>query len=129
MQRTKFRERTMFVTIEDDGLMHWADVHGRFGHAGGFGGFHFTDGEEQHFRGDKKLTPEEAERERQEFTVEVQLTTTEFEPIKSFINSVGKPWLTGWDAANSKKLHELLAMIYWKRVNQFVHDPFDEKDA
>ena len=129
IQRTRFRERTMFVTIEVNGTMHWLDHSGRFGHGGGFSGITFKDGVEQHFRGTRQLTPEEVECEKQEFCIDVQLTPKEFEPIQNLINSVGKPWLSGWEQTQSKQLHDLLAAVYWKHVNQFVFSPFDKRDA
>lgn len=119
----------MFATIEEDGTMHWIDHSGRFGHAGSFGGLMFKDGVAQHFRGDQQITPKEVEREQQEFCIDVKLTPTEFEPVQALIAGVGKPWFAGWAEAHSKRLHDLLAAIYWKHVNQYVHIPFDKRDA
>jgi hypothetical protein len=123
-------QRTMFVTVDESGMMRWVDHAGRFGHVGGFGGFTSTgDGEVQHFRGGHTISPSEAEREMHEFTVDVQLEPAEFEPIQSLIARIGKPWFAGWDAPHSEQLHALLAAIYWRHVNQYVHHPFDERDA
>lgn len=129
IQRTSFRERTMFVTILENGAMHWLDHSGRFGHGRGLGGVSFKDDTEQHFRGSRQLTPEEAEREKQEFRIDVQLTPAEFGPIQNLITVVGKPWFAGWEQSKSKRPHDLLAAVYWKHVNQFVYSPFDEQDA
>jgi hypothetical protein len=119
----------MFVSCEKDGTMRWVDHSGRFGHAGVFGGFRSKDGVEQHFRGGRPISPKDVEREIQEFQIDIQLTPTEFEPIQSLITEVGKPWLAGWDEAHNKQLHDLLATVFWKHVNQYVHSPFDEQDS
>lgn len=125
VQRNPPRERTLFVTIKEDGWMGWMDHSGRMGHAG-VGAVWFRDGREEHWRGDQKLTPKQVESEKQEFGIEVRLEPSEFQPIRDFIIHVGKPWLAGWEMNDSSRLHEMLEAIYWKHVNQFVYRPFDE---
>jgi hypothetical protein len=118
------RSRTMMVTIEEDGLMHWVDHHGRFGHQGR-GGFFSEDGTVQHFRGDKMLTPDQVDRESQEFTIDVRPSAAEFRAIRDLVLFVGKPWTAGWSAEQSRKLHMMLEAIYWNLVNEFVHEPWE----
>jgi hypothetical protein len=120
-----FSERTLFVTIEEDGTMHWVDHSGRFGHSGGFGAVVGTSsGEMRNFRGGKEISKKEELKEKEEFTVTVPTESYDPQPIRSIISRMGKPWFAGWPQEESTNLHELLLKIYWRHVNQFVHAPF-----
>jgi len=125
VHKPTFRERTLFVTIEEDGTMHWVDHSGRFGHYGGIGML-VGDGKGKlrQFRGDKEITDEQAEREKQEFTVTVPSENYDPKPIRSIISRVGKPWIAGWPQQECAALHDLLVKVYWDRVNELVFDPF-----
>lgn len=125
VHRPTFRERTLFVTIEEDGTMHWVDHSGRMGHHGGFGRL-VGDGKGgfRQFRGDKEISEEEAQREKQEFTVTVAPDDYDQRPIRCIISRVGKPWIAGWPAKDCEALHEILEKIYWERVNALVFQPF-----
>ena len=127
MQRTPYREKTLFVTIEPTGVMHWLDHSGRMGHAGGWGEIRHEDGKPVHYRGGQRLSPKQIEAELQEYTIDVELTPTEFATIRLLIMGVGKPWLEGWGGTNSQKLHTLLEGVYWRHVNRFVNTPFSEQ--
>lgn len=130
LQHRARRERTAFVTIEDTGATHWIDHSGRFARVGGWGGLDSDElGGVVHIRGGRALTPEEEIAEKREFTIEAVLTEAEFGPIRALIESVGVPWGPGWTDRESQSLHALLEAIYWRHVNRFVHEPFDEADA
>lgn len=130
IQRKAFRERTVFVTIEEDGRSHWVDHSGRFTRRGGHGGIEFgPDGQVVHTRGGRSLSPEEEEAEKREFTVEAELSAAEFEPIRGLIDRIGKPWTSGWSEADCDACHRLFEAMYWKHVNRFMHEPFDPSDA
>ncbi len=125
VHRPTFRERTLFVTIEKDGTMHWVDHSGRMGHHGGIGML-VGDGKGgfRQFRGDKEISGDEAQREKQEFTVTVAPGDYDQKPVHSIISRVGKPWIAGWPPKDSEALHEILVKIYWERVNELVFQPF-----
>src|ERR1700678_3666776 len=85
------RERTLFVTIEENGDQIWVDHSGRFGRMGGWGGLSFgTDGKITHSRGGKPLTPDEEKREKEEFTVTVEANEYDSSGACSLIKSVGR---------------------------------------
>ena len=130
IQRKARRERTVFVEIEEDGTTRWQDFTGRLTRRGGIGGIAFEPGGEiRHSRGDRELSPEQEKAERDEFSIKVDLATEEIQPIRSLIESVGKPFLGGWTPSEAQTLHALLEELYWKHVNRFMHDPFDPNDA
>jgi hypothetical protein len=120
----------MFVTISEDGHQHWVDHSGRMGRIGGFGGFGIDgQGKKVHFRGNQKLSEQEVDREKEEFTVSVEPKDYDVVAVLGFIEYVGRPWLSGWDLKDSNRLHDMLEAIYWKSVNKFVHNPFNDHDT
>lgn len=127
IQRKARRERTIFVTIDENGTARWTDHTGRMGRLGS--GITFAEGIITHHRGSRELTPEQVRAERDEFTVNTQLTDVEFIPIRALVEQVGKPWTAGWAAAESEALHNVLEGIYWKHINRLMHEPFDPTDA
>jgi len=130
IQRKARRERTVFATLERHGASQWTDHTGRFTRLGGFGEILFRPGEPPvHSRGGFELTPEAAEAEEREFTVPAQIPEAEFEPIRRLIERVGQEWPQGWEAEESEELHTLLERVYWKQVNRFMLNPFDEADG
>lgn len=130
IQRKARRERTVFVTLDGDGASHWVDHSGRMTRIGGFGGISFgPDGEIRHERGGKPISPEAEAAEKAEFTVKVDIAASDFRPIRTLIERVGKPWMQGWSQHDSEVLHGLLSGLYWKHVNRYVHEPFDPADA
>jgi len=130
IQRRAMRERTVFVTLQRDGKSHWVDHAGRFTRRGGFGSISFHPGQpEKHLRGDRELSPEEVEAEKTEFTVPVTIPDSDFRPVRTLVDRVGRPWLTGWAGEDSQQLHGLLEGIYWKHVNRFMHEPFEHEDG
>lgn len=130
IQRKAFRERTVFVTVEAGGVSHWVDHSGCFTRRGGFGGIEVGPGGEiMHTRGDRTITPEQEEAEKREFTVKVEIPDSDFRPIRTLVDRVGKPWIEGWSGDDSEMMHGLLENIYWKHVNRFMHEPFDPTDA
>lgn len=129
IQRKAFRERTVFVTVEEDGNSSWMDHTGRFTRRGGFGGLSSdAHGNLVHTRGNRQLTEEEEEAERREFSINAAIPPEEFRPIREMIDRVGKPWTAGWDSEDSTEMHRLLEEVYWKHVNRFMHEPFDPAD-
>lgn len=131
IQRKARRERTVFVTLDGDGVSHWVDHSGRMTRIGGFGGESSgPDGEVLHHRGGKQISPEAEAAEKAEFTVKVDISAGDFQPIRTLIERVGQPWLYGgWEDRDSQTLHGLIELLYWKHVNRYVHEPFDPADA
>lgn len=128
IQRKARRERTVFATMESSGSSQWTDHTGRFTRLDGFGEILLRPGEPPvHSRGGIELSAEAEEAEKQEFTVSAHISEPDFKPIRSLIERVGRPW-PGWDAEDSEQLHILLEGVYWKQVNRFMHEPFDEAD-
>lgn len=130
IQRRALLERTVFVTIEEDGRSHWVDHSGRLTRRRGFGGIEFgPGGNVLHTRGGRSLSAAEEEAEKREFTVMVQLQPDEFEPILEIIDRNGKPEASDWSAADFDCCYRLLEAVYWQHVNRFMHEPFDPGDA
>lgn len=130
LQRKARHERTVFATLDGDGRSHWVDHSGRMTRRGGFGGISFGPGGEiRHDRGGQEISPEAEAAEKEEFTIKVDIAPADFRPIRTVIERVGKPWMSGWSRQDSEVLHGLLEGIYWKHVNRHVLDPFDPTDA
>lgn len=130
IQRRAMRERTVFVTLQRDGGSDWVDHTGRFTRRGGFGGISIMPGQPAiHSRGARELSPEEVEAEKREFTVSAMIPDSDFRPVRTLIERIGRPWLAGWNAEDSQQLHGLLEGVYWKHVNRFMHEPFDATDG
>lgn len=127
IQRKARKERTVFVSIDEDGTARWTDHTGRMGRLGS-GGFTVSGGKITHHRGGRELTPEQERAELAEFTVKNELTESDFGPIKNLIEQVGKPW-SEWELSESETLHALLEGAYWKHINRLMHEPFDPTDS
>lgn len=127
-QRLAGSERTLFVTVEEDGTLHWVDHTGRLAPSRGLSSFSFGPQGPEQSRDGKPLTPEEVQKEKEEFTIKVTASDYESAPVVGFIREVGKPWISGWNSGQSQRFHLMLDRIYWAQVNAYVYKPFDPAD-